>query len=76
MDALVISFSLISLTLVITATGFWNTTLERVPSEQPGPVSSQKQLAALINVQHYLSQKDCVQATESSKNAVTYTPNS
>ncbi|XP_068790276.1 tetratricopeptide repeat protein 21A [Struthio camelus] len=51
--------------------------LKRIPLEQPESVPSQKQLAALINVQfaeHYLSQKDYVQAAKSYKNALTYTP--
>lgn len=50
--------------------------LKRVPLEQTGSISSRKKLAALIKVrfaEHYLSQKDYVQITENSKNALTYT---
>uniref|UniRef100_A0A8C7ECY3 Tetratricopeptide repeat domain 21A n=1 Tax=Nothoprocta perdicaria TaxID=30464 RepID=A0A8C7ECY3_NOTPE len=51
--------------------------LKRIPLEQPESVPSQKQLAALINVQfaeHYLSYKDYQQAAKSYKNALTYIP--
>lgn len=51
--------------------------LNRIPLEQPELIPSQKRCASLICVQfaeHYLSEKDYVQAVKNYKEALFYTP--